>query len=169
MNKIQEAQTILKALGLPPAQCNEASALTLLSLAQLEEETPWSQARCTPLRIHDILVSLKNHYQKEYAENSRETIRRQTLHQFIQAGLVVRNPDDPARPTNHPKNCYALTDQMLQVIKTFGSSSWETAAAVFTRDQGTLVGPISTRPAASQNSTASGGWFGILPFTRETQ
>jgi len=32
-----------------------------------------------------------------YAANSRETIRRQTIHQFEQARLVDRNPDDPTR------------------------------------------------------------------------
>ena len=32
MNKIEEAQAILKSLGLPAAQQNEMSALTLLAL-----------------------------------------------------------------------------------------------------------------------------------------
>jgi hypothetical protein len=37
------------------------------------------------------------HYGKEYAPNTRETFRRQTMHQFVQAGLALYNPDDPAR------------------------------------------------------------------------
>ena len=38
---------------------------------------------------------MRKRYRKDYAANSRETIRRQTIHQFEQARLVDRNPDDP--------------------------------------------------------------------------
>jgi hypothetical protein len=39
MGKIQEAQQVLAELGLPAAQQNEISALTLLVLAQISEDT----------------------------------------------------------------------------------------------------------------------------------
>ena len=45
MSKITEAQEILKALGLPEAQQNEMSALTLLALCNIKDETPWSEAK----------------------------------------------------------------------------------------------------------------------------
>lgn len=40
MSKIAEAQEILKALGLPSAQQNDMSALTLLALCSIKEDTP---------------------------------------------------------------------------------------------------------------------------------
>ncbi len=43
MSKITEAQEILKALGLQPAQQNEMSALTLLALCSIREDTPWAE------------------------------------------------------------------------------------------------------------------------------
>lgn len=125
VGKIQEAQEILKTLGLPTAQQNEMSALTLLVLAQLSEETPWSEAKLSNLRIHDIVQEVKARYNREYAENTRETIRRQVIHQFEQAGLVIRNPDDPKLPTNSPRTHYALSDVALRIIHTYGSGAWE--------------------------------------------
>ena len=44
MSKISDAQDILSVLGLPPAQQNEISALTLLALCGLKEEDNWADA-----------------------------------------------------------------------------------------------------------------------------
>ena len=78
MSKTDEAISILKDLGLPKAQQNERSALTLLALMDLEEDTSWSESKQRSMRIHDIIVFIDKHYGKPYAENTRETIRRQT-------------------------------------------------------------------------------------------
>jgi adenine-specific DNA-methyltransferase len=88
MGKIDEALSILKALGFPKAQQNERSALTLLALVDLKKNSPWSKAKSRLIRIHDILAFIQKNYGKQYAENTRETIRRQTLHQFEQAALA---------------------------------------------------------------------------------
>ncbi|MBI1880161.1 MAG: restriction endonuclease [Chloroflexi bacterium] len=138
MGKIQQAQEILKVLGLPPAQQNEISALTLLALAQLSEETPWSEAKRQSLRIHDILTEIKERYSREYAENTRETIRRQVIHQFEQAGLVTRNPDDPTLATNSPRTYYALSDAAIRAIRSYDVEEWQQAAQSFIETQGAL-------------------------------
>ncbi len=44
MSKIEEAQEILKALGLPPAQYNEMAALTFLAICNIKENDKWSHA-----------------------------------------------------------------------------------------------------------------------------
>jgi len=129
----------LQTLGLPPAQQNEISALTLLALAQLSEDTPWSEAECHNLRIHDILIEIKERYGREYAENTRETVRRQVIHQFEQAGLVLRNPDDLSLPTNSPRTHYALSEMALKAIRAYGSKQWAEAVQIFTDSVGTLL------------------------------
>lgn len=139
MGKIEQAQEILEALGLPSAQQNEVSALTLLTLAQLSEDTPWKNANSVSLRVHDILVEIKRRYGREYAENSRETIRRKVLHQFEQAGIVIRNIDDPERPTNSGLNNYLLSDLVLDVVRSYGTPKWKVKSKSFTDHQGKLV------------------------------
>ncbi len=138
-NKIQEAIDILKQLGLPKAQQNERSALTLLALLDLNKETPWSKATRKLMRIHDILEFIRKNYNKKYAENTRETIRRQTLHQFEQAGIVIKNPDDHTRPTNSPKTVYAITKEALEVIKRYGTEEWDKYLKEFMENRETLV------------------------------
>lgn len=70
---------------------------------------------------------IRNHYLRDYKPNTRETIRRQTLHQFADAGLIVHNPDDPDRPVNSPKSCYQITTAALEVIQKYGTSESEVA------------------------------------------
>jgi len=139
MSKTEDAVAIIVALGLPRAQQNERSGLTLLALTDLKENTPWSQAKQRLIRIHDIMIFIEQSYGKKYAENTRETIRRQTLHQFEQAGVAERNPDDPSRPTNSPNNVYQVSDGALAVIRKFDSTNWEKAVKNFTDKKGKLI------------------------------
>ena len=91
---------------------------------------------------------MREKYGKDYAANSRETIRRQTIHQFEQARIVDRNPDDPSRPTNSGKNCYALTNEVLTVLKSFGSAAFQNRVDEFIAEQGTLQASYSKRREA---------------------
>ena len=85
MSKTDEARDILEQLGLPPAQQNEISCLTLLALTGLSESDPWSHASRPSRTIHEILVFMRDTYEKDYAENTRETVRRRVIHQLEQA------------------------------------------------------------------------------------
>jgi len=93
---------VLSDLGMPRGQRNERSALCLLALLDLTPEKPWSQATAPLMGITPIMDWAREHYDKEYAPNTRETVRRQTMHQFAQAGIAVYNPDKPDRPVNSP-------------------------------------------------------------------
>ena len=93
MSRIDEAVAILASLGLPRSQQNERSALTLLALAKLGPDDPWGNVQRPLLRIWDIMGFMRDVHGKDYAANSRETIRRQTIHQFEQGRIVDRNPD----------------------------------------------------------------------------
>jgi hypothetical protein len=138
VSKQDEAVEILRALGLPPAQQNTRSALTLLALAGIAPDDAWTEASKTLLRIWDIMGFMREKHGKDYAANSRETIRRQTIHQFEQARLVDRNPDDPSRPTNSGNNRYCLTDAAIAVLKSYGTARFDAAVTKFAKDFGRL-------------------------------
>jgi type II restriction enzyme len=114
--RVAEAQALLAALNFDSARCNERSALTLLALLALRPEDPWASAGQPLLRTVDIMSWLGDHYDKHYKPNSRETIRRGTLHQFIEAALVALNPDDPSRPTNSGGNCYQIDPSAFDLV-----------------------------------------------------
>ena len=139
MGKIEQTQEILELLGLPAAQQNEIAALTLLVLAQLSEVTPWKDSATCSLRVHDMLYEIKERYGREYAENTRETIRRQVLHQFEQAGVVIRNPDDPSLATNSPRTHYQISKPILAALRAYGTPEWESKRKNFVGRRGALL------------------------------
>lgn len=136
--KLDKALYVLKALGVPKAQQNERSALTLLALLDLRPETPWEHAKRPMLGITEMMEFFAEHYGKSYAPNTRETVRRQTVHQFLQAGLVLMNPDDPARATNSPRTVYQIAPETLELLRAFGSEVWEELAKDYLVNAGAL-------------------------------
>lgn len=147
MSKIEEAKQILEAMGLPKRQQNERSALTLLALCNLKEKDKWSKAKAVSMSVvgnkenakyEGIMRFITKHYNKPYAENSRETIRRQTLHQFVQAGIVDHNPEDPELPTNSKDYHYRITSEALKVIKSFNTRNWNKEIKYFKENVGLL-------------------------------
>lgn len=74
---------------------------------------------------------LREHGYFDYKPNSRETIRRQSLHQFEQARLVDRNRDTPDRPTNSALNNYSLTEPILKILREFPDGDWKGKIAEF--------------------------------------
>ncbi|NOU46999.1 MAG: restriction endonuclease [Bacteroidales bacterium] len=147
MSKLTEAQQILEAIGLPKRQQNERSALTLLALCNLKENDSWKDAQRTSMSVvgnrenakyAGVLRFIAEHYNKQYAENSRETIRRQTLHQFVQAGIVEHNPENPQLPTNSKDNHYRLTGAALQVVRAYGTKKWKPELDLFSQNIGSL-------------------------------
>jgi hypothetical protein len=129
--KIDEALRVLELLGLPDGQRNERSALTLLALLNLKPGSPWRDAQRPPLGITQMMGYFAEHYGRRYAPNTRETVRRQTVHQFMDAGLVIPNPDRPDRPTNSPKWCYQITEEAHCVLVAFGRRQWKRKLAEF--------------------------------------
>lgn len=123
--KIREALEIIVALGLPRQQQNERSALTLLSLLDLKPADGWQDAGNPLIGITPMMEFFEKNYGKRYAPNTRETVRRQTVHQFMQAALIVANPDKPSRPTNSPKAVYRIEPSALQLLREYGKRGWK--------------------------------------------
>lgn len=123
--RIGEASSILKSLGLPREQTNERAALTFLALLDLKPDQPWTAASTPLCGVTPIMEFAAENYGKQWKPNTRETVRRFTLHQFRDAGLVVLNPDRPDRPVNSPDYCYQVPDEALRLLRTYGSAKWE--------------------------------------------
>lgn len=137
--KIEEAIEILKALGMPRGQQNDRSALTLLALLDVKPFDSWQDASRPLMGITSIMQYAHEHYGRSYAPNTRETFRRQTIHQLMQAGIAAYNPDDPNRPVNSPKTCYQVTESAFEVIIAFRTDRWDTSIEAYLNRHQTLV------------------------------
>jgi adenine-specific DNA-methyltransferase len=138
MKRVDEALQVLRELGFPKAQLNERSALMLLALLALKPGAKWSTASQPLMGVTPLMDFFAKHYGKKYAPNTRETVRRQTIHQFLDAGLIVANPDEPDRPVNSGKNVYQVTDVALALVRAFGTRSWTSKLAKYLANVETL-------------------------------
>lgn len=136
--KIDEALEILKAFGMPRGQVNDRSALTLLALLDLKPGSSWDAVARPLIGITPIMEFVLEQYGRKYAPNTRETFRRQTMHQFVEGGIAVYNPDDPLRPVNSPNACYQISREAYQAIRTFGSDAWQKELAIWLKGRETL-------------------------------
>ena len=118
MDKIEQVKKLLEELGVPKPQRKDSCVLALLSLANVGKRTPWADATNEWLRIHDILEFIEKKYKIKYAENTRETIRKDGIHHYVNAALVERY----APKTNSPKFSYRLTEEFLAVLQNIGGS-----------------------------------------------
>jgi hypothetical protein len=160
MNKkalLSSALQVLAALGLPKAQQNDRSALSLLALLNLQPRRNWPQAESPLMGITPIMDWIRDNFDKRYAPNTRETIRRQTMHQFLDAGIVVSNPDKPKRPVNSPDWVYQIEPLALELLRSFGTAAWnanlnaylaknQTLAARYAREREQNLVPVQIAP-----------------------
>ena len=138
--RIDDAKKILGEFGLPLAQQNEISALTLLALCGIKPNDSWADSYRHSLTVSKgVMDFAATEYRKRYAPNTRETVRRQVLHQFVQAYLADYNPDDPTLPTNSPRAHYGITESALVAIKTFGTKDWPVSLQRFIAQHGKLA------------------------------
>ena len=131
---IDEARQLLRALGFDPERCNQRSALVLLALLRLRPGDSWSEATNPMLGTRAIMDWIADEYQTPYQPNTRETIRRRTLHQFTDALLVVENPDQPDRPVNSPRWRYQIHPRARDVIREASSSQFQAVLAAYLAD-----------------------------------
>ncbi len=136
---LERARQVLISLGLTRAQQNERSALCLLALLNLTPGKSWAQAQNPLIGITPIMDWAREHYGKAYAPNTRETVRRQTMHQFVDAGIALYNPDQPARPVNSPKAVYQIEPATLALLRTFGTPAWHNNLTTYLAERETLT------------------------------
>ncbi|MDZ8224810.1 MULTISPECIES: BsuBI/PstI family type II restriction endonuclease [unclassified Nostoc] len=130
-SRIDEALQILTQLSLPRAQLNERSALTLLALLDLKPTDSWQLATSPLIGITPMMNFMAQHYGKTYKPNTRETVRRQTVHQFLDAALIIANPDDLSRPINSPKTVYQIEGSALELLRTYGTDEWDKSICTY--------------------------------------
>lgn len=135
MSKLDEAREILNQLHVPLKQQSDLCCYTILAMANISENITWTEASNNWIRIHDIIAFTKANYGVVYAENSRETFRKQAMHHFRNAAFI----EDNNKPTNSPNYRYRITAEMLSLIKTFKTASWNLAKSGFLSKHESLI------------------------------
>lgn len=125
--KIEETRNFLQAIGMPNPQQADICCYVILAMAGVKPDMSWSDATNKWIRIHDIIQFVNAFYDMSYAENSRETFRKQALHRFRTAALV----EDNGKATNSPNYRYRLTEETVNVLKSIGTPVWQKSIELF--------------------------------------
>jgi hypothetical protein len=139
VRRIAEALSVLQALGMPNEQLNDRTAICLLALLDLPPKKRWNEARNPMLGIRAILDFAREQLDKNYAENTRESVRKYSIKQLVAAGLLLHNPDKPNRVTNSSDNCYQVEEHALALLRQFGSRTWNSSLETYLAARVTLV------------------------------
>jgi len=165
--RLAETIEALTALQFGPKQRNETAAYTLLALLDLHPNASWADAQA-PLRgITPIIEFIADAYGNRYAPNTRETIRDDAVKFFVEEGLLLRNPDDPNRPTNSGKTAYQIEPSALALIRKIGTPTWTAGLKKYLASREVLKHEIArkrdlarvpvTLPDGSQVALSPGG------------
>ena len=165
--RLTETIEALTALQFGPRQHNVTAAFTLLALLDLQPDTPWAEAQASLRGITPIIDFIAEAYGVRYAPNTRETIRDDAVKFFVEEGLLLRNPDNPKRPTTSGNTVYQIEPTALVLLRKFGTSKWETALPHYLASRESLKHEIArkrnltrvpvTLPDGSQVSLSPGG------------
>lgn len=153
MSKLEDTREILKELNVPTRQRSNICCYTLLALAGLQEEKKWETAENAWIGIHDVIGFLKENYHVVYAENSRETFRKQAMHHFRNAAFI----EDNGLATNSPKYCYRLTDEMVNLLRAYGKSDWKKKVEDFQENHESLVKLYESKRKLQKNPVKING------------
>ena len=143
MSKLEEAKNILNELKVPLKQQSDLCGYVILAMADIKKNDEWANATNKWIRIHDVIAFIREFYEASYAENSRETFRKQAMHHFRNAAFI----EDNGKATNSPNYRYRLTDEMLLLVKTFQSSLWEDQKNNFLKSHQNLIDLYSSKKA----------------------
>lgn len=147
---VREALEILIQVGMPSEQQNERTSLVLLALAGVGQKGTWAFVTGeVRLGITEIMDWMRENYGKKYAPNSRETVRRFSVHQMISAGFIHQNID-ASRPINSPGNRYCLTSDFRDLLRVYGTFSWDAQLKAFKEAHGALVDRYARERAMEQ-------------------
>lgn len=143
MDQLKYAKKVLSDIGMPKQQQSDLCALSLLALCDIKDHESFSDASNNWIRIHDIIQFVNTNYASNYAENSRETFRKQAMHHFRNAALI----EDNGLATNSPNYRYRLTPEFLAVIKKMGKREYNKAVKLFLSSHESLKSKYASKKA----------------------
>ena len=151
MALLNEAIFAIEQLGIPLVGLTnrrlERLAMVFLSLADVRDKNSWKGAKGhdakRSLRTRDIIDFLNAHFSERISSGSYDDIRRQELKLLTLGRLVDTSAGNPNSSRNDPRRSYAIAPQLVPVLRTLGTTKWQSALNKFLSGVETLRQAIS--------------------------
>ena len=175
--RLEETSEVLQALQFGAKQSNELAAYVTLAILNLGPDSPWSHASSPLMGITPLISFIADNYRQQYAPNTRETVRDEAIKYFVEYGMVIRNPDDPARPTNSMKTVYQIEPAALVLFQNVDSPDWPKMLETYLRSRDQIRSELDRKrqlavipvrlPDGSQVSLSPGGQNPLMKLVVE--
>ncbi len=117
---LEKIKELLSSLHFPERFITEQTAICVIAMLDTKLRQGLLK-HCQRLRdgarIHDILNYARSDLSKNYAENTRESLRKSSLKRLVNHRLAICNPDDKFRPTNSGNTNYVLAPDFIQMLE----------------------------------------------------
>ena len=153
LEKVEQALNILRSIGVPvrdyTPRRRERIAKALLAVGHLEPDMPWPETMSffdggpKPVTTRQIIRFWNEHYGEKLADSSYDDVRRRDLKVLVEAQLVAPSAADPAADTNDGTRGYAIPNESLELIRSYGSAGWEEQLLIFRQNFGALTDRLS--------------------------
>lgn len=125
---LNDALNILKSIGMPDTLTNPRSVMTLAALAEMYPGQKWRNASESYHGTHHIVEFINTHFPNKagldtcpYAENSRETFRKDTIKPWISAGILEPKA---GLATNDKDNSYRFSSYFAALLRSYNTEQW---------------------------------------------
>lgn len=141
---INETLHLLDSIGIPIDDKSprnlERMALAFLALCDVKDSEDWQHAKSLQdayfLKTRDVIDFVNNHFGESISRGSYDDIRRKDLKHPILANIVV--PAFPESAKNDPKRAWAISDEYIELIRSYNSANWDTKLKAFLIGKRTL-------------------------------
>lgn len=153
MNDIEVARSLLQELGLPSKLYNNMACYTFIAMTDMADRESWTEASNNWIGINGIIQYLQDHDLHFYAPNTRESIRKNVIKPWRDLALIESNN----QPTNSGKMAYRFSNEVIELIRTYGTDEWRTALRYFHIYHPALVrGQAAERTVLNMNVRING-------------
>lgn len=147
-NAVVDVQGILEAIDFPfdsiPKAWAARAPKVVLALGRVRNGEPilaakaWGDAGLQVIGSRQLIDWLNGQFGENISSGSYDEVRRRCVKFLVEAGVALKDPDDPYRSPNSPATGYALSPDFGLLLRTFGTPKWSRSLAKFRRSHKSL-------------------------------
>lgn len=128
---ISDMLDIFRAVGIPLDNLSdrrlEKMAMACMAVGQIKTSLSEAQSAESGLfyKSRDVINYENSNYSEKISPGSYDDIRRKDLILLVEASLVVRSSSVAEQATNDPSRGYALSKDFTELLKAYGTETWE--------------------------------------------
>jgi BsuBI/PstI restriction endonuclease domain/BsuBI/PstI restriction endonuclease HTH domain len=138
---IEQAIDIIIQIGIPienkTERAIEKMAMSLMAVAGITAN--WNEAKGLNdkrfLKTREIINFINANFEENISSGSYDDIRRKDLKLFVLAGFILKSGENPNAATNDPTRGYTLAPDFAELVKTYGTNTWQNSLETFLKDK----------------------------------